>query len=157
MEFNATFIVSAISFIIFTMIMNAIFYKPLQNIVANRKKFIDETYEEAKLNNEKSKAILKDRDKKLEKTKHEAKKIILDKSNDSKAQKSILTTDAQQKAFKEVDIAKEDLLKSKNEAQVVLSDNVVDLAKDISSKILGEGVSIGNVDKDFINKVMGEG
>ena len=61
MEFNATFIISAISFIVFTLIMNAIFYKPLQKVVSERQKFIDETLEEAKVHTKKSEAILKDR------------------------------------------------------------------------------------------------
>ncbi len=58
MEFNATFIVSAISFIVFTIIMNAIFYKPIQKIVTERQKFIDENYEEAKKHKANSEKIL---------------------------------------------------------------------------------------------------
>ena len=57
MEFNATFIASAISFIVFSIIMNAIFYKPLGNIVVQRQKFIDETLEEAKANSAKPSAL----------------------------------------------------------------------------------------------------
>ena len=38
MEFNATFIVSAISFIIFVVLMNIILYAPLQKVVEERKK-----------------------------------------------------------------------------------------------------------------------
>ena len=47
MEFNATFIVAFVSFIIFTVIMNLILYKPLSKVVAQRQQFIDENYEEA--------------------------------------------------------------------------------------------------------------
>ena len=75
MEFNATFLVTAISFIVFCIIMNAIFYKPLEKIVAERKKFIDNTNEEAKHNREKSASILKDRTEKLGSAKQNAKKI----------------------------------------------------------------------------------
>lgn len=157
MEFNATFIISAISFIIFTMIMNAIFYKPLQNVVDERTKFIDETYEEAKHNKQKADSILRDKHKKVEKTKFDAKKIILDKANESKEQKDLMAKEAQQKAFSEIDSAKGELNKSKSEAQDVLSGNVIDLAQNISSKILGEEFSIKNVDKNLINETMGEG
>lgn len=137
MEFNATFIVAAVSFIIFTFIMNAIFYKPLQNIVLKRQKFIDETNEEAKSHREKSDAILKDRDKKLEKTRHEAKKIILDKSDEVKAKKGQLTSDAHKKAAQKIEFAKEDLNKSKDDAQEVLSEEVKTIAQQIAAKILG--------------------
>lgn len=157
MEFNATFIVSAISFILFTIIMNAIFYKPLDKIVTERHRVIDEHYEEAKAKKERAQAILTDKERKLENTKHDAKRIIADKANEVKAQKSSMTAEAQQSAAKTIDGAKEKLHKSKDEAQEVLSDSVVSLAQDISSKILGETVEIKNVDKNLINTAMKEG
>lgn len=137
MEFNATFIVSAISFIVFTFIMNAIFYNPLQKTVSERQKFVNDTLEEAKLHTAKSEAILADKAKKVEKTKHEAKKIIVEKTDEVKAQKSTMTTEAQQKAAQTVDSAKEELQKSQQEAQKVLDEEVHKLAQDISSKFLG--------------------
>ena len=138
MEFNATFIVSAISFIVFTMIMNAIFYKPLNKIVAERQKFIDETLEEAESHNKKSEFILKDKNRKIEKTKHEAKKIILDRTDEVKAEKTNLTAEAQQKALGTINQAKDELYKSESDAKDVLSEDIKKLALDISSKILGE-------------------
>lgn len=137
MEFNATFIVSAISFIVFVFIMNAIFYKPLQKTVDERQKFIDDTTEEAKRHREKSEAILKDKERKLEKTKHDAKKIIADKANEAKDKKTTMTSEAQQKAVQTIDGAKVELQKSKDEAQNVLSGEIEKLAQDISTKILG--------------------
>ena len=65
MEFNATFIISAISFIIFTIIMNKIFYKPVGNIINERQKFIDGTLEAAKKSDAEADSILKERDTKL--------------------------------------------------------------------------------------------
>lgn len=138
MEFNATFIASAISFIVFVLIMNAIFYKPLQKAVEGRQKFIDDTLTEAKTHKEKSEAILKDKEVKLEQAKQDAKKIILDKTDDAKAKKSALATEAQQKAVEKINGAKEELRKSDEEAQQVLSEEVQKLAQDISSKILGK-------------------
>lgn len=137
MEFNATFIISAISFIVFTLIMNAIFYKPLQNIVLERQKFIDETIEDAKHHRKKSEAILKDKEKKITKAKHDAKQIIVDKSDEVKTRKAHLTSEAHKRAVHKIGFAKEDLQKSKDEAQVVLSEEIKKIADKISSKILG--------------------
>ena len=138
MEFNATFIVSAISFIVFTLIMNAIFYKPLNSAVSERKKFIDNTLEEAKHHSAKSEAILKDKERKLENTKHDAKRIIAEKSDDVKAKKAAMTVEAQQKAVKTIDVAKDELQKSHSDAQNVLSQDVKTLAQTIAEKILGK-------------------
>lgn len=137
MEFNATFLVSAISFIVFTLIMNAIFYKPLSKVVQERQKFIDDTNEEARLHKEKSEAILTDKEVKLEQSKTNAKKIILEKTETVKAQKTTLTTEAQQKAANNIELAKDDLHKSTDKAEEVLAEEAKKLAEDISSKILG--------------------
>lgn len=138
MEFNATFIASAISFIVFTLIMNAIFYKPLSKTVAERQKFVDDTLKEAKAHSEKSEALLKDKAKKLETTKHDARKIISEKSDEVKTKKSAMASEAQQKAIQQVDSAKTELQKSKDEAQAVLSEETKNLAQEIATKILGK-------------------
>ena len=76
MEFNATFIVSAISFIIFVVLMNIILYAPLQKVVEERKKTVDNNYNEANANSEKSTALLKDRADKILKAGQDAKSVI---------------------------------------------------------------------------------
>ncbi len=157
MEFNATFIVSAISFIVFTIIMNAIFYKPIQKIVTERQKFIDDNYEEAKQHKANSEKILKDKERKLEKTKSDAKKIITQKADDVKTQKVQKTQEAQKQANVTIESAKDVLQQSKQEAQKVLSNNVIDLASSISSKILGEQIEIKSIDNELINKIIQEG
>ena len=157
MEFNATFMAAFVSFILFTIIMNLILYKPLNKVILERQKFVDDNYDEAKTKTAKSEAILRDKERKLENTKHEAKKILIDKTHEIKAKKSVMTSEAQQKASNTIDLAKNDLQKAKDEAQGLLSDKVVDLAQDISAKILGDNVSIQGVDKEQVNKMMQEG
>ena len=137
MEFNATFLVSTVSFIFFVIIMNAIFYKPLQKIVLERQKFIDETNQEAKLAQEKSESILKDRDEKLERTRADAKRLILNETENIKAKKSEMTSIAQKEAFEKIENAKSELYSSKNNVQSVLQDEAKNIADVITSKILG--------------------
>jgi len=154
MEFNATFTTSAISFIVFSIIMNAIFYKPLRKAVDDRQNFIDEHYKDATLAHEKSDFLLKEKEQKLDETKHEAKKIIADKSESAKKQKALLAGEAQKLASNTVEVAKEDLRISKEVAQEVLSQDVIALAQDISSKILSEDIKIEAADRDLIDKIM---
>lgn len=137
MEFNATFIASAISFIVFVFIMNAIFYKPLQTVVDKRQEFIDETTKETKAHKEKSELILKDKAKKIEITKHDAKKIILEKTEDVKNQKASMTAQAQQESFGKVETAKDELQKSYEDAEGTLAEETKKLAQQIADKILG--------------------
>lgn len=154
MEFNATFIVTAISFVVFVLIMNAIFYKPLEKAVGERQKFVDDNYKEAAWAKEKSASLINDKAKKLEKTKHEAKGIISEKSENAKRQKSELAKEATKAASETVSCAKEELEKTKTQAQEILSGEVVALAQNISSKILGENIALENADKELIDKIL---
>ena len=63
MEFNATFLISAISFVVFTFIMNAIFYKPLTEIIEEREKFINKTLDDAKNSQNIAQELLKNKEK----------------------------------------------------------------------------------------------
>ena len=47
-EFNATLIVAMISFVVFMFIMNAIFYRPILDIIRKRDNMVNENYEDAK-------------------------------------------------------------------------------------------------------------
>jgi len=157
MEFNATFIVAFISFIMFTVIMNLILYKPLSDVVEARQKFVDDHYNEASIHKQKAQSLLTEKAEKIDKSKSDAKSIIISKAESAKAQKTALTTDAQQSALKLIDGAKSELQSSKNEAQNVLAGEVIGLAQQISSKILGADIAISNVDGEFVNKIMQEG
>ena len=81
MEFNATFLISAISFILFTLIMNKIFYKPLERVMDERQKFIDDTKSDAEKSNLKAQAIINDREERLTKSAADSKKLVADKIN----------------------------------------------------------------------------
>ncbi|MBR1976796.1 hypothetical protein IKA15_00780 [bacterium] len=66
MEFNATFIFSLVSFLVFMWIMNIILYEPIANIVAQRKKYLDDNAQITSKNNEEVKSINAAREQKLE-------------------------------------------------------------------------------------------
>lgn len=136
MEFNATFIVSAISFIVFTLIMNGIFYKPLGKIVGERQRFIDEQNQQANSARQKSQELIADKEIKLEESKTKSKKIISDSSESAKRQKAELTNIAQKRALEEVSKAKEEISNSENEARKILDGEIQKLAQTISEKIL---------------------
>ncbi len=42
MEFNGTFLIATISFIIFTLLMNKILYKPINDIIEKRDRLFDD-------------------------------------------------------------------------------------------------------------------
>ena len=76
LEFNATFIIAMISFVVFIFIMNTIFYKPILNIIEERKKLIDSYYNDAKNFKAEAENIIQEKDNKLAETLSKAKAII---------------------------------------------------------------------------------
>lgn len=154
MEFNATFLISAISFILFTLIMNKIFYKPLERVIDERQKFIDETKSDAEKSNLKAEAIINDREERLTKSAADSKKLVADKINEANENSKIVTSNAKQKSQEEIASAKSAL---KNEAQQTTEElkfQVKDLAEVISSKILGMNTNIENIDNEIVNRIL---
>ena len=135
MEFNATFLVSAISFIIFVFIMNAIFYKPLEKIISEREKLVSDTLNDANSTREKSKKLIQEREEKLTKAAIESKEYIansLDKAN-KKAKEQL--TNAKDDSFKKIADKKINIEKEKEKATKILNEHVQDLAEEIIKKV----------------------
>mgnify|MGYP004541826757 FL=1 len=154
MEFNATFIVSAISFIIFVVLMNIILYTPLQNIVEERKRTVDNNYNEANANSEKSTALIKDRADKILKAGQDAKSVINAKSNDANLKRDEITQSAKDEAQQNLEANRVYFTNATQEAKEVLKSDVVGLAQSISDKFLGSDEKIIGVDNELIEKIM---
>lgn len=137
MEFNATFFVSAISFILFTIIMNLIFYKPISKVIYERQKLIGDALTDAQNSKEKAQELLTNRDYKLNKSAMESRKLIADKIEEANKNSKRLTQQAKLKSQQDIAAAKADL---NNQVKVLNSEldvEVKNLAEIISSNILG--------------------
>jgi len=97
MEFNATFLVSAISFLVFVFLMNKIFYAPLENIINEREKLVDDTLNDAKNSRNEAARLLEERESKLTKASEDSKNIINKKVTTSNDEAKKLTLEAKQK------------------------------------------------------------
>lgn len=154
MEFNATFLVSVISFIIFTIIMNKIFYKPLENVMDERQKFIDDAKSDALNSNNRADAILKEKEGRLNKSASDSKKLVADKINAANENSKTLTDNAKQKSQDEISSAKSNLQNEALQTSEELKSKVKDLAEVISSKVLGIETHIENSDNELVNRIL---
>lgn len=135
-EFNATFIVAIISFVVFIIIMNAIFYKPVLKIIEERKNFIDGNYNDAKNSNDKAQSLLDNKEKRLSETRETSRKIIKDKTAEANEKSSSILNDAKQSCQNRIQSAKDEL--KNQELALDLSGNIEDISDSISKKLLGE-------------------
>jgi len=154
MEFNATFLVSIISFIVFTFIMNTIFYKPLGNVIDKRQEFIDETNNEALKFSKEAQEIETERVSKLSKAKDDAKRILNDNVSKANDEAKQLTENAKKQSNEKILSAKTGLHSEAAQAEEILKGDLKEIAEQISQKILGEYIPIDVVNNEIVNKVI---
>lgn len=135
MEFNATFIVSIFSFIVFIIIMNAIFYEPILKIIEEREKFINGNYNDAKNSRNETQVLINKKDSRLTQALTESRKIITDTVNDANEKSKVLTDNAKLANSQKIDITKTQLQEQEKEISQALS--IQDIAQSISNKVLG--------------------
>lgn len=143
MEFNATFIVSIISFLLFVAIMNKIFYAPITKIVEEREERLKKDYDEAEQLSGEAESILKTREETLSKTSEEARKTISGKIEDFNNRSKAAITEAAKKSADEIKQRKDALQQTKVESETKLNSEVKDLANRIINKVLNENSSNG--------------
>lgn len=154
MEFNATFLVSAISFIVFTFLMNMIFYKPLTKVMTERQNHIDETYNEAKQCREGAFQLLKEREDRLNQAAEDAKKIMIKKIDEANSSSKTQTLRAKTKSNKVIDETKLSLQDENQKVKDDLKSRIKDLAENIASKILEDDIKIENFDEKIADRIL---
>ena len=142
MEFNATFIVAFISFIVFTFVMNIILYKPINDIVQKRKTLVDANYNEADENSIKKETVLQEREAKLTKATNDAKALVAEKTAEVNCKKDEITSKAKAEAQKNIEAYNLYYKNATAEAKSYLRTEVVSLAQAISDKFLGANEKI---------------
>ena len=142
-EFNATFLVAMLSFVVFIMIMNAIFYRPILNIMRKRDEYINSNYDEAKAFSEQAEKLDIKKAETIQQTQNECrtekKNVVendqgLDTKNDQ---------DARTEVKNEIQLKKDSLVRESEALEGVLKSSVVtDLASSITSKFMSKDLAV---------------
>ena len=152
MEFDATFLISIISFIVFVFIMNKIFYAPVLRIMSERQKFVDENYISAKETKNEVQKRTNLHNEELEKTREEARTTVAAQTKKFKQESSKIISEYKSELYENISKEKESLKNSAIEAKEVLKDNVIDIAKNISHIILGDDINSESINKTQIKE-----
>ena len=154
MEFNATFLVTAISFIVFTFVMNKIFYEPLTKVINERENFINGTISDAKNSEQQAEILLKNKEDKIKQTSAKTAQIITDATNKAEADAEELTNEAKRQALLKLEVAEHEIKEEAVKVQSDLKTKVKSLAELIASKILQEEMHIDEVNNDLIDRIL---
>lgn len=142
-EFNATFLVAMLSFVVFIMIMNAIFYRPILNIMRKRDEYINSNYDEAKeLSEQAEKLDIKKADT-IQQTQNECRTEIKNVVENAQGLASKNVQDARTEVKNEIQLKKDSLVRESEALEGVLKSSVVtDLASSITSKFMSKDLAV---------------
>ncbi len=154
-EFNATFIVAMLSFVLFILIMNSIFYNPILSIIRKRDEYINSNYSEAKTLKDTAQSLNEEREIKLNQTKENCRQnlmSVVDKVQSDAGQKIKIARDHSKAA---IQTGKDDVHAKEEEVKNTIKTEVInDLASSIVSKITGIQTVVDSSDDVTLTKIM---
>ncbi len=154
MEFNATFLVTIVSFIVFVFLMNKILYEPMLKIVSERKTFIDGNLQAADENHKKAEEISNKKEERLNGARNDAKNLYSKSVSEFKSQKDDIVKQAQEDSDREFSQANDNLVNISNETKEGLKSRMSDLANDIVEKVIGYRSEVQGFNNDDVNRIL---
>ena len=142
-EFNATFLVAMLSFVVFIMIMNAIFYRPILNIMRKRDEYINSNYDESKAFSEQAEKLDIKKAETIQQTQNECRTEIKNVVENAQGLASKNVQDARTEVKNEIQLKKDSLVRESEALEGVLKSSVVtDLASSITSKFMSKDLAV---------------
>ncbi len=142
MEFDATFIVSIISFVVFVIIMNKILYQPILNIIEKRRLYFENNKNETDKNNEERDDLNKKYDNKLSDAHKTSREITSLGFQNAKKTKDEIIKNAKEQAHKDINDRLQLVSDEKNKTQEELNSQTDEISDLITSKLLKEGKNV---------------
>lgn len=154
LEFNATLLVCIVSFVIFLLMLNAILYEPLAQVIQHRKRYIESNYKEAEEAKENLQKILNWRKERIEKSKEVAREVYTKLINEFKLKKETLIEYEHNISAKDMAGVSVKLQNIDREAKIRLKQHVSGLASAIAGKYLGYEINVENINEDVVNSIL---
>jgi F-type H+-transporting ATPase subunit b len=151
---NGTIIVIIASFIIFTLLMQAIFYGPITEIRRKRKEYIKKLKTEADSDAEEAAKLENNYNHSLKDARKKASDATTETLNQANTEKSKLLDEKKQFANQFLNDQKQIIHGEKDNAINELKGQVMDYAYRISCKVLGEGVSMAGISPEIVDKAI---
>lgn len=143
MEFNATFIISAISFIVFVFVMNTVLYRPLERIVDEREKLITGNYDTADKLKAEAKTMLEKKAVEIAQAKASAKNNTDEKLKKEYDKSSEKIKQEKENCLNYIKEQKEILHSESENFEKNMEENIENYAKFIAEKLLNSEVKNG--------------
>ena len=154
LEFNGTFIVLGISFVIFVILENFIFYRPMKNVLSQRAEYIRENESSADKSYKAASDLIEQRNKKISDAQEKSAKILNESINKEQEKFDSAVKEAKNNSNNEIVQMQEKLSQEQTMAKNELKKEIGIFASEIISKILKKEVSVVNLNDEVIEKAM---
>lgn len=136
LELNGTLIIAMISFIIFALIMNEVLYKPVLNIIEERKAYLASNTAAEQQAEKEAHDYTEKRNYELEESKKEARLIVSEGTVKFKAKQSELIKEFSENQRNMIEAEKQQLQTEAGQAKTALNTSADELADIITDKVL---------------------
>ncbi|WP_424097969.1 F0F1 ATP synthase subunit B' [Moorena producens] len=136
-DFDATLPLMALQFLVLTVVLNAIFYKPLTKTLDERDEYIRNQESDAKERLSKAEQMAKEYEEQLGQARKQSQAVIAAAQEDARKMAAQAVAEAQQEAQAERAKAQEEIDQQKQQAMASLEQQVDDLSRQILEKLLG--------------------
>ncbi|MFH0702366.1 MAG: hypothetical protein V2B14_02350 [bacterium] len=154
LQFDDTFIIIVISFVIFMIIMQRIFYAPMLEVQEERKNYIDNNKNSVQKNLDEAQKLKKHYEEKIIQSKIEATNIVSEFTSKATGEKINTLKEVTEKITEKINAEKEKILQEKDNVKEALKPQVASFGNMISAKILGEEISLSGITSEMIEKIM---
>ena len=136
-DFDATLPLMALQFLVLTVVLNAVFYKPMTKMLDDRDEYIRTTQLSAQERLVKAQKLAQEYEQKLGETRKQSQAVIATVQADAKKIASAKVAEAQQEAQVAREKAGQEIEQQKQEAMRSLEQEVDTLSRQILEKLLG--------------------
>ena len=150
---DGTFIFVIISFLIFLLLIKIILFQPITKVLDERDKFYAKNLKMESESKEKSKALLEEKEAKLNESRIEATNILTSTNDKAKKESEVILKDAKKEALDKIEQNQNELNKEQKIAKNEIKNEITNIVKSIISKVLKTDVEI-NLQEEKINRYL---
>lgn len=151
---NGTLIVIIVSFVLFALLMQTVFYGPLSKIKSKRSEHINNAKKEAEESALQAEILGREYHESLMNTRKKVKEKTTEALNEANEEKSKILEEKKQQISDYLKQEKEYIQSEKNETMDVLKSQIADYAYNISRKILGEEIPMAGITQEVIEEAI---
>ncbi len=150
------FLWSIVNFLVLLFILKKLLYKPLLQMLDERKNAIEEAITNAETAKTEAEKLRKDYETRLAEARQEAQDIIAKATKLGEEVKQEIVTSAQNEATKAIQRAQEEIARERDRAVAALRDEVATLAVLAAGKVIGKTITVedhAKLVKEFVEEV----